>query len=186
MYRSYQQIIADLDRLSITFTSRGKYRSRSAFASAARYWSASRYQRELRTAQRNTRLRIQYQEARQFVSPSEARRLSQLSSQRFREAVSLRRTLREPDDIPRQRVQENKLENWRRWASNEDYPAWIEDEVDAINVQNGFDVNDKYGWAVMYYHYVYGINIETVMRYMDSDPLDGDIYTELLSEAGLI
>lgn len=194
MNRTYQSVIADLEALGITFTGRGRWRTRSAFASAARSWGDRRYRKELNRLARAQRRREQYQQARDAgISATLARTVSGFGEARFARFIDS--VVADGDPNALNNYIENKMSRepgtipsdlWTYYARIENYPTDIEIDAYTINRLAGYGENDNYGWAFVYYVYVMGASPNDVLAYLDVSPFDGNAYRELLSAQGLI
>lgn len=64
---------------------------------------------------------------------------------------------------------------WAMMASRESYDQSIIDECEAINLEEGYDINSRYGWAVYYFWYIYGGEIENWKNFCMPDEFISDM-----------
>jgi len=82
-------------------------------------------------------------------------------------------------------VNEDKRDQWIRWNTEKNYPDKMQDEVHAINKSMGFDENARYGWAIRYFMYVYGVSEARAKSWITSESYEGgDIYRYLVAVFG--
>ena len=131
---------------------------------------------EVQRLDRAQAMRNRYQELRQRnFSAAEARRGSTSEAR-------LRRFMGFKEDGLSPTPKETKGEAWQRWGKNKDYPDWVKSQVAGINNPEGYEDDAAYGFAVMYYHYVWDLDIELVKQYLDVSDRFGDIYENLIKK----
>jgi hypothetical protein len=87
------------------------------------------------------------------------------------------------EDIPD--VNEEKRDQWIRWNTEKNYPEKMEEQAQAINKSMGFDDKARYGWAILYFMYVYGVSEERAKSWITSESYEGgDIYRYLVAVFG--
>jgi len=64
---------------------------------------------------------------------------------------------------------------WAMMASKERYDKRIIEACEAINLEEGYDINSRYGWAVYYFWYLYGGDIEHWKSYCEPDTFNTDM-----------
>ena len=179
MYRSYEQ--AKLAVSGVTFTGhpRAKFKSVSGFARKARYWSESRFRSEIAKLRRNQMLRQRYSKLRTLGVSSKQARKSYRNKKSYQGIVeSLKKTSVETVSEGSQENRENK---WANWASD-GYPSWISVRVKKINDSMGYDNDAKFGWAYIYYQYVYNLSDEFLRDNLQVYDRFGDFYRNLIAQ----
>jgi hypothetical protein len=70
-------------------------------------------------------------------------------------------------------------ETWTQFSEKEekDMPKEFKELSQKINVKRGYDPNDSYGYAVIFYAFTLDASIEEIEALMVRDRFDGDIYT---------
>ncbi len=176
----------------------------SAFASRAQYWSEARFGKELQYLIQKNNRRDRYQSLRQLnVNTKEAKAASTFSKTRYNNYLKARqytkddhaRTLsKDPnklsqfikkvryDKIKSRRIRDKvtlsrRDDTWAYWSRLRNHPDEIRQEAYRIN-QEAFkvDMDAKPGWAVMYYHYKYNIDIDTLIEETDFNRYLPDVY----------
>lgn len=145
---------------------------------------------------RNTRRRRLYKEARDAgYTPEEAQKLRGKAKEKFNQTLQFNKIV----------SNQSRYERWATWGKevakvdkklkqaekenrsasiifdlesrkNSIYPKWIQDEVEAINLEKDFDKNSSYGWNIVYYYYTEGGTIEFWKGFFMADPLNDNIY----------
>ncbi|NBK24020.1 MAG: hypothetical protein EOM68_18555 [Spirochaetia bacterium] len=101
----------------------------------------------------------------------------------FDEDESGRRRAPKSEDIPD--VNEEKRDQWIRWNVNKNYPDEMEERAHKINSSMNFDEGARYGWAVLYFMYVYGVSEARAKSWITSESYEGgDIYRYLVAVFG--
>ena len=67
---------------------------------------------------------------------------------------------------------------WTRFSEKDakDMPQELNELANQINIKNGFDPNDSYGFAVVFYSFIQDKRIDEIELLMVKDRFDGDIY----------
>lgn len=205
-YRSYQDVKAILETFNVEFTGRAKEQYRktpSAFASRAQYWSEQRFGKELQyLIQKNVRrdryeslrkLNIKTKEAKAASSFSKDRYNNYLQARRFFDNEKARRLSKNPERLKGaiQRVKykdkgvrirdkyviSQREKTWAYWSMLNIHPDDIKNQAYDINKRDfNIDPDSKPGWAIMYYHYKYNIDIETLINETTYNKYLPDIY----------
>jgi hypothetical protein len=71
-----------------------------------------------------------------------------------------------------------RKETWTRFSEKDakDMPKELNTLAEQINIKNGFDPNDSYGFAVVFYSFIQDKRIDEIEELMVKDRFDGDIY----------
>lgn len=157
MYRSYQDVKRLLEERNIAFTGNAQLNYRK---SASAFASRARFWSEPRLKR-------------------ELSYLVRLRTKRIRRQVERVRTTTKTHDI----VSKAK---WRQFAQKQNFPDSILNLAYGINQQEGFDMNAHYGWAVAYYHFVYGLSIDMILEVTDVDMTEPNLYVTHLDRLGLV
>lgn len=183
--RTYADVQRELARRGIEFSgkSRINYRQRaSKFATYARGWSEKRYRQELKKLERAQQYRQQYAEAREILPANLARKAAHKSRERLK--TKLRRL--DPTVVYIPDTEDERKELWGFWSQYQEHPDLIKGLAYDENKRMRFDHDGKYGFAIAYYHYVYGIDIEDLREWIDVDVTEPSLYVENLTKMGLI
>ena len=113
----------------------------------------------------NIRKKDQYKRARLLgYSPKEAQYLRNVAEEKFINLTEQSTPL----------YLANREKRWFRMNSKSDYDDYIEEAVKAINIDKGYDPASRYGWAVYYFWYLFGGDIENWKAYVDADAFNPD------------
>ena len=175
-YRSYQAALIAVESIEFTGHPRSRFKTRSEFARKARSWSEARMRQEVQRLDRAQAMRNRYQELRQRSFSAVESRRGSTSEARFRRLIEFKDAVLPP------KPKETKKEAWERWGKDHRYPEWVKSQVASINNQEGYEDDAAYGFAVMYYHYVWDLDIELVKQYLDVSDRFGDIYENLIKK----
>ena len=91
---------------------------------------------------------------------------------------SFNHTLRSFD--PALNTQGNRRSQWKYWSNKYDkfMPQEVKEIAEWLNEKNGYDINGHYGYAVVYYAYLYGVTIEEAEQIHKADKFEGgNIYS---------
>jgi len=87
------------------------------------------------------------------------------------------------EDIPP--VDEEKRRQWIKWNSDKDYPQDFIDKAEKINTDANFDPKARYGWAILYFMYVYDVSLDRAKSWITSESYEGgDLYQYLVAVFG--
>ena len=130
------------------------------------------------SSSRTTRRKSRYSELRALgYSPVDARRLRDVGDTRREivkeqtvariDAISVRRRTPEQRQLRRNIVRQQRvsvptvrlshtarLNRFRRWSKNRQFPSEIQDWIERQNLQSGRDLNDSYGFRLFYHRFV--------------------------------
>jgi hypothetical protein len=75
-------------------------------------------------------------------------------------------------------TQKERNETWTKFSEKDekDLPKELKQLSQGINVKRGYDPNDSYGYAVIFYAFTLNKSIEEIEALMTRDRFDGDIY----------
>ena len=75
-------------------------------------------------------------------------------------------------------TKEERIESWKRFSEKEekDMPKEFRQLSQKINIMRGYDPDDHYGFAVIFYAFTLDSSIEEIESLMVRDKFDGDIY----------
>lgn len=94
-----------------------------------------------------------------------------------------RRRAPKSEDIPE--VDDERRSQWITWNRQKDYPDEFEQRANKINKSMGFDEKARYGWAVVYFMYVYNVSEARAKSWITSESYEGgDIYRYLVAVFG--
>lgn len=114
---------------------------------------------------KNIRKKNQYNRARELgYSPKESRYLRNVAENKFLNLTEKSKPIYLPD----------REKRWFRMNSKSDYDESIVKAVSDINLSEGYDPTSRYGWAVYYFWYMFGGDIEGWMAYVTADPFAPD------------
>ena len=116
---------------------------------------------------RNLKVKKQRKIARDLnYTPKEAKYLSGLGKKKFDEIIEGKTII-------------NKAGRAKRWAymsgvykngKQRKFDRKIVEECERINLEYGYDIDSRFGWAVYYFYYINGGSIEGWSTYVDQDP----------------
>ena len=113
--------------------------------------------RDKRNAIRRERTKI----ARELnYTPEEADYLRGVSKKKFEEIISKKTILNKVGRVNR----------WSKMSKRNKYDPKIVEACENINVEYGYDIDSRFGWAVYYFYYVNGGTIEGWTKYVNQDP----------------
>lgn len=71
-----------------------------------------------------------------------------------------------------------RKQTWIRFSEKDakDMPKELNELAEQINMKNGFDPNESYGFAVVFYSFTQDKRIDEIEALMVKDRFDGDIY----------
>jgi len=113
----------------------------------------------------NIKKKKRYKKARDLgYTPEEARYLRNTAEEKF------------DDILSKFKVQNlaSRERKWYRMNSKSKYDQSIVDAVEEINMAEGYDPASRYGWAVYYFWYLNGGDIEGWKAYVLADPFNPD------------
>ena len=70
---------------------------------------------------------------------------------------------------------QGRADRWCSMSSRDKYDKSIVDACEKINIDNGYDINSRYGWAVYYFWYLHGGEIEDWLDYVLPDAFYADM-----------
>lgn len=75
-------------------------------------------------------------------------------------------------------TRKERNESWTRFSEKEEkeMPKEFKELSQKINLKRGYDPNDSYGYAVIFYAFTLDASIEEIENLMVRDRFDGDIY----------
>ena len=110
---------------------------------------------------KNVKKQKRYKQLRDLnYTPEEASYLRGVSDKKFK-------------DILEKRTIINKTGRVKRWSSmskRNKYDRKIVEACENINIEYGYDIDSRFGWAVYYFYYINGGTIEGWTKYVDQDP----------------
>ena len=174
-YRTYAEARAAVADVEFSGHYNAKFKTRSEFASVARNWSQERFNKEIRKVRTNYQRRERYSELRDLGISSDAARVGSSSRRRYDRLIGKRYGVG-----PSGPSIDDNLAQWAKWAEEKNYRRDIESRAEDINIENGYDKDANYGWAVMHYVYVYGYSVEFVENYLQTIDKFGDVYKNLI------
>ena len=79
------------------------------------------------------------------------------------------------------RTKDERKQLWSIWSKEDGklFPKELVDLANKINDKNGYDPNDAYGFAVVFYTFIEATNINDIEEVMEKDKFDGDIYRKV-------
>ncbi len=195
-YQEVKEVL-DQFNITFTGKARVNYRkTASAFASRAQSWSDSRLAKELQYLIQKDVSRTRYGKLREIkgIESREARKASSFSFERFKNykrarqyfsherSLELSKSKEKTDsaiakvtydkDVPTRirdkAVIDQRTSTWAYWSHKQNHPERIKNLAYEINQSRfNLDPDSKPGWAVAYYHYLYNIDIETLIEETD-------------------
>ena len=69
----------------------------------------------------------------------------------------------------------DRIEEWRNWSSEDLYPPMLVHEARKINLSKNLDINDSYGFGIMYYVFTTNKSPEALMDQFKPDLASGMI-----------
>ena len=109
----------------------------------------------------NKQKRDRHKKARDLnYTPEEAKYLRGVSQKKF-------------DEITRNKSiinNKGREDRWSKMSRRSKYDASIIEACEAINLEAGYDIDSRYGWAVYYFYYVNGGDLESWKEYVEQDP----------------
>lgn len=71
-----------------------------------------------------------------------------------------------------------RKQTWTKFSEKDakDMPKELNELAEQINIKNGFDPNESYGFAVVFYSFIQDKRIDEIEELMVKDRFDGDIY----------
>lgn len=116
---------------------------------------------------KNIRLQKRYKKLRDLnYTPAEATKLRGVSDKKF-------------NDILENKPVMDKSGRAKRWANmsgtykngkKKPFDRKIVEACENINIEYGYDIDSRFGWAVYYFYYINGGTIEGWATYVDQDP----------------
>jgi hypothetical protein len=94
------------------------------------------------------------------VKPQEALKLKKRSFKYIEEKARYYTPVEPPKTVKAKPVElsrDARIKKWSSWskkANKEGFPPYLKNKAQEINIKNGFDVNSKYGFTVMFYAYI--------------------------------
>lgn len=73
---------------------------------------------------------------------------------------------------------QGRIDRWSSMSRRKKFEQRIIEGCEEINLEAGYDPNSRYGWAVYYYWYTQGGNIDNWKSYIIADVFDPDYYIE--------
>ena len=70
---------------------------------------------------------------------------------------------------------QDRMEEWRNWSSEDLYPPMLVHEARKINLSKNLDINDSYGFGIMYYVFTTNKSPEALMDQFKPDLASGMI-----------
>jgi hypothetical protein len=69
--------------------------------------------------------------------------------------------------------EQSKIERFKGWASDDDFPPNFVRKARRINLEKGLDINESFGFAVMYYAYIYNRDAEHFVNQLEYNKATG-------------
>lgn len=123
---------------------------------------------------KNLKKQKRYKQLRDLnYTPDEAKKLRGVSDKKFK-------------DILEKRTIFDKSGRAKRWANmsgtykngkKKKFDRKIVEACENINIEYGYDIDSRFGWAVYYFYYINGGTIEGWTKYVDQDPFVAHMVT---------
>lgn len=116
---------------------------------------------------RNKRVRQQRKIARDLnYTPDEAKKLSSMSEKNFNEIIGKKTIINKKGRAERWAYMSGQWKNGKRRK----FDPKIVEECELINLEAGYSIDSRFGWAVYYFYYINGGSIAGWSTYVDQNP----------------
>ena len=122
---------------------------------------------EQRRVKRNKKRTDQRRKARELnYTPAEANKLAGMSKKKFDDIIGNLTILNKAGRAARWAKMSGTYKNGKRKR----FDPKIVEQCELINLENGYSIDSRFGWAVYYFYYINGGTIEGWATYVDQDP----------------
>ena len=110
---------------------------------------------------KNVKKQKRYKQLRDLnYTPEEASYLRGVSDKKFKDILEKRTIINKTGRVKR----------WSAMSKRNKYDRKIVEACENINIEHGYDIDSRFGWAVYYFYYINGGTIEGWTKYVDQDP----------------
>ena len=110
---------------------------------------------------RNLKKQKRYKELRDLnYTPKEASYLRGVSDKKFKDILENRTIIDKT----------GRAKRWSAMSKRNKYDHKIVEACESINIEYGYSIDSRFGWAVYYFYYINGGTIEGWTKYVDQDP----------------